>query len=384
MRKKRTFAQQQDISRSRRGVPKVSPRRSGAVTSASNGSSVSVEHLLKVAGAFNSTLDRCLDDPGVEAVHRVRTGSRRVQAILESIVRQARSSGKTLKMPATAWLRQLKNIRRAAGLVRDLDVHRKLLEKGLQPSTGNSPTGNQAMQTAVETPAPESAVIVAESDSQSDPRQRQIARQVGELDAWLKEQRHVRAGNLLKQIKKRKEKLALRRTDFLAAVEQVPGRAWKTSRHPALVALEDFVRVVDATPSLDATNLHGFRKLTKKARYVAEMGGKERNARMVAKALKQVQDAIGDWHDWQCLSEEAKAVLKEDGLELTAWLEGQADRFLAEALETTEQMSGKMLGEWTWLRRNGLPAKTAPRKPPSRAAEADSGSKPRAITPDAA
>ncbi len=71
--------------------------------------------------------------------------------------------------------------------------------------------------------------------------------------------------------------------------------------------------LADAMPLLDAENLHDFRKATKKARYVAESGARERNSSSVAKALKRIQDAIGDWHDWLCLAEEAKTALGQDG-----------------------------------------------------------------------
>jgi CHAD domain-containing protein len=62
-------------------------------------------------------------------VHRVRTGSRRLQAMLEATLREGGDSVKPLKEPVKAWLRRLKQARRAAGAVRDLDVHRKLLER---------------------------------------------------------------------------------------------------------------------------------------------------------------------------------------------------------------------------------------------------------------
>jgi len=112
------------------------------------------------------------------------------------------------------------------------------------------------------------------------------------------------------------------------------------------VALEQFVRAADALPSLDAENLHDFRKATKKARYVAESGSTGQEFSNVAKALKRVQDAIGDWHDWVCLSREADAALSKGGTELTTSLGREVDRHFSAALRTTHTMRGRLVGEW--------------------------------------
>ena len=83
-------------------------------------------HLTALADAFNAALAPCVEDADADAVHRVRTGSRRLQAMLEAMLRE--NATFALDHPARPWLRELKHIRRAAGPVRDLDVHRKLLE----------------------------------------------------------------------------------------------------------------------------------------------------------------------------------------------------------------------------------------------------------------
>ena len=139
--------------------------------------------------------------------------------------------------------------------------------------------------------------------------------------------------------------------------------------------------MVDAMPSLDSGNLHDFRKLTKKARYVAE-SGQEESSQTIAKALKSVQDAIGDWHDWQCLGEEAEIALDKDGGELTAWLEGRAEHFLAVALRTTERVRGQLLGEWMAAKGKRQTGKTAsaPRKAPASATQTGRVRRPRATS----
>ena len=85
-------------------------------------------HLLPVADGFNAAVAQGIEDAAPEAVHRMRTGSRRLQALLEATLREAGPAGHALERPTRTWLRELKQVRRAAGAVRDLDVQRKLLE----------------------------------------------------------------------------------------------------------------------------------------------------------------------------------------------------------------------------------------------------------------
>ena len=133
--------------------------------------------------------------------------------------------------------------------------------------------------------------------SDADPLQKQAEM----LDEWLKSERKHLARGMQKQIKKRQHGLAERQTAVLHAIGSVPPDSARTARSADTVALEDFVRAADAMPLLDAENLHDFRKATKKARYVAESAAEKGPYSSVAKALKRVQDAIGEWHDWLCL-----------------------------------------------------------------------------------
>src|ERR1700733_8768310 len=96
-----------------------------------------------LADAFNAAVAQAAEDADPAAVHRVRTGSRRVQATLEAMLREGGPATETLERPARAWLRELKQIRRAAGAVRDLDVQRKLLEQwvGKQAHVQNAAEG---------------------------------------------------------------------------------------------------------------------------------------------------------------------------------------------------------------------------------------------------
>ena len=72
-------------------------------------------HLTALTDAFNAALAQCVEDADADAVHRVRTGSRRLQAMLEAMLRE--NATFALDHPARPWLRQLKQIRRAASPV---------------------------------------------------------------------------------------------------------------------------------------------------------------------------------------------------------------------------------------------------------------------------
>jgi CHAD domain-containing protein len=293
-------------------------------------------HLLPVADTFNSSVAQCIENADPDAVHRVRTGSRRLQAMLEATLREAGPAAHALERPARAWLRELKQIRRAAGAVRDLDVQRKLLENWLgkqTPKQDGAPGGSEA----------------------SPPGMQAEMKQAEVLDAWLKGERKQLAQGMQKQVKKRQQGLAKGQGAVFTAITRVPLGRSIAPRSADAVALEDFVRACDAMPLLHTENLHDFRKATKKARYVAEVGAEGNSS--VAKALKRVQDAIGEWHDWLCLREEAKAALGQDAPELTAAFTREIERHFAQAVKTTQSMRGRLLGEW-------MAAKSPGKRPP--------------------
>ena len=300
-------------------------------------------HLLPVADAFNAAVGQCIENADPEAVHRVRTGSRRLQAMLEATLREAGPTAHALERPARAWLRELKQIRRAAGAVRDLDVQRKLLENWV----GEQIPKQDAATSSSETRPPE---------MQAEMKQAEM------LDAWLKGERKHLAQGMQKQIRKRQQGLAKGQGALFTAITRVPLGRSVAPRSADAVALEEFVRASDAMPLLHAENLHDFRKATKKARYVAEVGAEGNSG--VAKALKRVQDAIGEWHDWVCLGEEAKAALGQDAPELTAAFTREIERHFAAAVKTTQSMRGRLLGEW-------MAAKSPGKRPPGTVAPGD-------------
>jgi CHAD domain-containing protein len=321
------------------------------MTSTSGKPAVSAERerLRQLTAALKQNLEACVHDADVEVVHNIRTGTRRIEALLESIVRERLPPGSVageektagLREAAQRWLRLLKKIRRTAATVRDLDVHRKLLEKRLllkeQATAGaDSPASSEEVLSAGDGAGSGSVSTSPAADS--------ILQQAADLDAWLKNGRQERAQPLIKVASKWATRLDKELASFEEVLRVAPSRR-RSTRGAALVALEAFARLATQMERLDSGNLHDFRKGAKKARYMAEAGGEDREAGAVGKALKRLQDEIGDWHDWLVLAEEAHQALGEDGTELAVLLETERDRYYSRALNTTERMRGRLMGE---------------------------------------
>jgi len=257
--------------------------------------------------------------------------------MVEAMLRECGAGVNGLEQPARAWLRQLKRTRRAAGEVRDVDVHRKLLERWMGKSTSpGSKAGALGMR---------AETMQAEA-----------------LDTWLKAKRGRLATDMQKQIRKRQPRLVERQAALFIAIAGVPLGSLGTPRPADAVALEDFVHAAEAMPVLHTDNLHDFRKATKKARYVAESGGQKCSS--LAGALKRVQDAIGDWHDWLCIAQEVTDALGQDARALKADFEAEVERHFAAAIKTTQTMRGLLVGEWL----ASLTRNSPPKRPPMAAA----------------
>jgi CHAD domain-containing protein len=353
--------------------------RTAAATAAA-GEPDPLRHLRTVADALNKEVADAKQNAEVEVVHKLRTGTRRVEATLETILRarqdrtsaDSSSTGQALRDSAEAWLAQLKKLRRAAGEVRDLDVHREIVaDEFLKPAKASAKAAQKTAAGASEAPPPAGSGPGASPDASLDggaAGQTQAGQTQGEavlrdqaesLDRWLAGRRQKRADKLVRKLGKLEGELRSSEETFLAAFQRVAGRRRAAPKDAGLLALEDFLRLVDQMPLLEAANLHDFRKGAKKARYVAEAGGDEPSSAAIAKAIKRVQDVIGDWHDWLVLGEEAEQALDGSGAALpTCIAAGVAVRF-TRAMRTTERMRRRLLGEWLAVR--GTPKRRGPR-----------------------
>lgn len=268
--------------------------------------------------------------PDEKTVHRLRTGTRRCGALLDSLLHDPPVRGRLSFLQqheeaARKLMRQWKKLRRAAGAVRDLDVHLELVKQLREPLSSQAPTEA--------TPA--------------------LYEQLDHLQAWLADNRQTHAADLCKQTQKRLQRCRELTAEVLGnATTPVPAaspavKAVQRNRglQPSLLALDDFYRVSEVNALLNRDNLHDFRKSTKEARYVAEAGGDEPHAQAVSRALKKIQDAIGDWHDLDSLCLEAQQALAGEGSELRDLLHERAEAKLSQAVAATEKMRLRLLGE---------------------------------------
>ena len=199
-------------------------------------------------------LSRLTSEQHAEAVHSFRTASRRLEILLEQLLpSEDRNNRKLLKM--------LHRIRRRAGKVRDLDAQLAALRSLKVPLEPRRKT--QLMQRLIE----------------------------------LRVQHEKRLAKLLTK----NEVRAIRRR-LKKASKSAP---WKAGRDPFEVSRQILRSVpVPEGPASDET-LHQYRVAVKRARYAAEFAAKSRAAAQRVEELQRLQDALGNWHDWQTLTQTA-------------------------------------------------------------------------------
>jgi CHAD domain-containing protein len=311
------------------------------------------QQILGLAATLRENLAKCAGDPDVDPVHDTRTGTRRLQATVENLVRELLDDGAGVaaRDSAAATMRVLKRIRRAAGPVRDLDVHRKLLQKLTKRATDPAKAAKHPEDLPVAKLAAGAGPL---ERPQAGLRATPLQRQTDDLDAWLKDRRSELAEGF-----QAKAAATLPKLDkWVAALDaalRAKGVRRSRKKAPAVVALEGFARLATEMQALHAGNLHDFRKGAKKARYVAELAasGDEEAAR-VGGALKKLQDEIGDWHDWLELADEAHAALGDGAPELIELIEAERDRHFAVALQMASKLRGRLMGEWLAVGRRAV------------------------------
>ncbi len=196
--------------------------------------------------------------PRAENVHRFRTGTRRLQTLLgELSPKLDRNQEKLLKL--------LGKIRKRAGKVRDLDVQLVALRslKMAQEARRKTQLVNHLIELR------------------------------GEQEKKLK---NAVDGSTVREIRKRLKR---------AAKTLKP----ETSRDPLAVARGMMERINRADAPLTEAVLHQYRILSKRARYAAEFADPSPAGTQFIAALKRIQDAVGDWHDWLTLTQTASQYL---------------------------------------------------------------------------
>jgi CHAD domain-containing protein len=203
-------------------------------------------------------LTRLVKKPVPESVHKFRTNSRRVEALLSEVIIESHRNDEKL-------LRLLARLRKKAGRVRDLDVQIASL-RSLKIPGGN---GHKArfMDALVEERAQ---------------REKKLA--------------HAFDRKTADEIRRRLKRAATR-------------MAIPADTEPLTLTLAKLAQLGRDYVPLTEKTLHQYRIIGKRARYIAELSDNEPEAKRVVERLKHMQDVIGDWHDWLKLTQKAEDLI---------------------------------------------------------------------------
>jgi CHAD domain-containing protein len=195
-------------------------------------------------------LGKLAKEPKSSDVHRFRTNSRRVEALVGEFAPESRNQQKLIKL--------LSRLRKQAGKVRDLDVQVSFLENLKIPDRQNH-----------------RAELL---DSLNSERARRLRKLPKNFDADT-------ARKLRKRLRRASSTIELNGVD------------------PLRRALDRLPKANTIQPN--EKSLHSFRITAKSARYLAELA-ESAEANSFVEELKKAQDAIGEWHDILKLKEQAE------------------------------------------------------------------------------
>lgn len=235
--------------------------------------------------ALEAAISVCLADPGHRPVHKLRTETRRVEALL-SLLALVPGLPEHHKESAKL-LRALRKLRRAAGTVRDLDVHRKLLESfaeehgaGVKPATDQ-----ESAQPVDDAPGSNGEVLTDSAEELRKQMGHKRDKAAAALQELLQERqaRTSRAAEALLKALKSAADLALPGANLLRDAEAV--------------LMRDRLLDPGKIEQLTEDELHSVRKSAKAARYVAESLPEDPALVAAAEHFESLQEAGGQWHD---------------------------------------------------------------------------------------
>jgi CHAD domain-containing protein len=130
-------------------------------------------------------------------------------------------------------------------------------------------------------------------------------------------------------------------------------------------ALRMFASLARQVQGLTPENLHAYRTRCKRIRYVAEMAGPVPEAKRMVNQLKRMQDAAGDWHDWQTLTQTAESLFSralESGL--VAALRNVTNAKFVQARGVCQEVRRALLAEYrAMLAERRVQRVPAPKRP---------------------
>jgi CHAD domain-containing protein len=264
-----------------------------------------LERARKAVRELSKTLKNLPKDPPPGEVHKLRTTTRRVEAIVSVLAQLEGKESRRL-------LKSIDPIRKAAGGVREMDV-----------IIGNAQRLARYM-------AGDSLTRLVE--------QLRIARQQNALELGrVLGRRRARARENLKAYSRlicRAEAHA----KGTASANGLPGYP-NEGIHSAAA---NVVRELGEWPPLNAENIHPFRLKVKELRYILQLSSGANSE--LGEALGNVQRRVGDWHDWHQLHQIASEILTpERDLALLERIDETTKRKFDQALANANSLRGRYL-----------------------------------------
>ena len=196
-------------------------------------------------------IGKLIKSASIDNVHKFRTNSRRIEALVSELAPENGNQKKLLKA--------LSRLRKKAGKVRDLDVQIAFLKELKVPDRQNH-----------------RAQLLEWLDTEQSRRKKKLEKA---FDSEV-------AGELRKRLRRVQAEMQLNGIDPLKLAHK---------------------RLPDpGTTPLSEKMLHSCRIEAKKARYLAELAPESAESKHFIHELKKAQDAIGEWHDIMKLKERAE------------------------------------------------------------------------------
>jgi CHAD domain-containing protein len=224
------------------------------------------KRITALAADLQKTVFKLERDVSSKDVHRLRTTIRR----LESLIRYANPEVSHKQQKA---IEELASLRKRAGKVRDLDI-----QIGLLGAIANGSTGKDRRMIA---------------DYLKMKRQRQAIRLTSDV-------RDLEYKKLFLRLEKISEK------SIIATPDQHENAPMDRARSELI----QLARKTSLHSTLKDRKLHGLRISLKRIRYTAELAEESEDQRQMLEELKPVQDALGEWHDWETLVRTAEKQFK--------------------------------------------------------------------------
>ena len=264
-----------------------------------------LERVRKALRELGKSLESLHGESAPKNVHKLRTASRRVEAIAG--VLQAADGKKSRRL-----VKSIEPVRKAAGGVRDMDVLLADARKLARYCDGES---------------------------------------LGHLVEHLETARQQYAGELQHALHHRRKAVLADLKEYSKFVASAAKHAQSASSSGADAnqsqenihsSAMDVMRELGDWQPLEAENLHEFRLKVKQLRYTLQLDAQA--AAALVEALGDVQRRIGDWHDWHQLEQIARqALLLEEDRALLDRIGETVKRRFDRALAAANALRGKYL-----------------------------------------